>query len=68
MRAGGCDARPKQQGLGESSGSTIGSHSFRATGITNDLEIDGTLDLAQAMSAHESPRTTMPHDRTADVL
>ena len=49
-------------------GSAIGCHSFRATGITNYLENGGTLELAQAMAAHESPRTTKLYDRAADTL
>jgi integrase len=36
----------------------IGNHSFRATGITDYLANGGTLEHAQAMAAHESPRTT----------
>jgi hypothetical protein len=36
----------------------LGCHVFRATGITAYLEADGTLENAQAMAAHESPRTT----------
>ena len=36
----------------------IGNHSFRATGITAYLSNGGTLEHAQAMAAHESPRTT----------
>ena len=36
----------------------IGCHTFRATGITAYLEAGGTLENAQAMAAHESPRTT----------
>ncbi len=42
----------------------IGCHTFRATGITAYLEAGGTLENAQAMAAHESPRTTKPYDRT----
>jgi hypothetical protein len=34
----------------------IGCHTFRATGITAYLEAGGTLENAQAMAAHESPR------------
>jgi integrase len=33
-------------------------HTSRATGITAYLENDGTLEHAQAIAAHESPRTT----------
>jgi len=35
----------------------IGCHTFRATGITAYLEAGGTLENAQLMAAHESPRT-----------
>ncbi len=44
----------------------IGCHTFRATGITAYLEAGGTLENAQAMEAHESPRTTKLYDRTGD--
>jgi site-specific recombinase XerD len=43
-------------------------HSFRATGITTYLENGGTLEHAQAIAAHESPRTTKLYDRTADSI
>ena len=43
-------------------------HSFRATGITVYLEAGGTLEKAQAMAAHESPRTTKLYDRTSDAI
>lgn len=33
-------------------------HTFRATGITAYLENGGTIENAQAIAAHESPRTT----------
>src|SRR5262252_6226063 len=46
----------------------IGCHTFRATGITVYLEAGATLENAQAMAAHESPRTTKLYDRTADVI
>ena len=41
-------------------------HTFRATGITAYLLNGGTLERAQAIAAHESPRTTKLYDRTAD--
>lgn len=44
----------------------IGCHTFRATGITAYLENGGTLEKAQAIAAHESPRTTKLYDRTSD--
>lgn len=46
----------------------IGCHSFRATGITNYLTNDGTLEKAQQMAAHASPRTTKLYDRTNDQV
>lgn len=46
----------------------IGNHTFRATGITAYLSNGGALEHAQAMAAHESPRTTKLYDRTSDRL
>ena len=43
-------------------------HTFRATGITTYLEGGGTLEKAQAIASHESPRTTKLYDRTNDSL
>ncbi len=46
----------------------VGCHSFRATGITAYLMNGGTLEHAQAMAGHESPRTTKLYDRTQERL
>jgi integrase len=46
----------------------INCHTFRATGITAYLDAGGTLEHAQAMAAHESPRTTKLYDRTGDAI
>ena len=46
----------------------VSNHTFRATGITAYLENGGTLEKAQAIAAHESPRTTKLYDRTADTV
>jgi site-specific recombinase XerD len=46
----------------------IGCHTFRATGITAYLENGGTIEHAQAIAAHESPRTTKLYDRTNDAI
>lgn len=43
-------------------------HTFRATGITAYLENGGTIEKAQQIAAHESPRTTKLYDRTSDEL
>ena len=40
----------------------------RATGITAYLANGGTLEHAQSMAAHESPRTTKLYDRTKERL
>jgi integrase len=56
--------RARAAGLGE----RICCHSFRATGITVYLLNQGTLERAQHMAAHESPRTTKLYDRTSDQV
>ena len=43
-------------------------HTFRATGITTYLKNGGTLEHAQQIAAHESPRTTKLYDRTNDQI
>jgi integrase/recombinase XerD len=43
-------------------------HTFRATGITAYLQNEGTIEKAQAIAAHESPRTTKLFDRTVDEI
>ena len=49
-------------------GTRIGCHTFRATGITAYLDNGGTLENAQLMATHESPRTTKLYDRTGDEI
>jgi site-specific recombinase XerD len=46
----------------------IGNHSLRATGITDYLKHGGTLEHAQQMANHSSPRTTKLYDRRADEV
>jgi integrase/recombinase XerD len=43
-------------------------HTFRTTGITTYLQNRGTLEHAQQIAAHESPRTTKLYDRTQDEI
>src|SRR5438876_2213251 len=43
-------------------------HTFRATGITAYLQNGGTLEHAQQIAAHQSPRTTKLYDRTNDEI
>ncbi len=47
---------------------SICCHTFRATGITSYLENGGTIEKAQAIAAHESPRTTKLYDRRNDEI
>jgi len=44
----------------------IGNHSMRATGITDYLKSEGTLEHAQSMADYSSPRTTKLYDRRND--
>src|SRR5262245_8729001 len=46
----------------------INCHTFRATRITASIDAGGTLENAQRMAAHESPRTTKPYDHTGDAI
>jgi integrase/recombinase XerD len=56
--------RSKAIGLPE----TVCCHTFRATGITAYLENGGTIENAQAIANHESPKTTKLYDRTSDQI
>jgi len=56
--------RCRQAGLS----AAMSCHSFRATGITVFLENGGTIEAAQRIAAHESPRTTKLYDRTSDEI
>jgi hypothetical protein len=38
------------------------------TGITTYLQNDGTIEHAQQIANHESPRTTKLYDRTSDAI
>jgi integrase len=46
----------------------IGNHTFRATGITAYLKNRGTLEHAQVIANHASPRTTKLYDRRSDEI
>ena len=43
-------------------------HTFRATEITAYLSNGGTLEHAQRIAGHASPKTTKLYDRTADTI
>lgn len=46
----------------------IGCHTFRATGITAYLIGGGTVESAQQIAKHKSPRTTKLYDRRGDKV
>ncbi len=46
----------------------IGNHTFRATGITAYLKNGGSLEMAQHIAGHESPRTTKLYDRRQEEI
>jgi integrase/recombinase XerD len=48
--------------------SRVCCHTFRATGITAYLEEGGTIEKAQRIACHESPKTTKLYDRTSDQI
>ena len=56
--------RSKRAGLPDN----VSCHTFRATGITTYLQNGGTVEKAQQIAAHESPRTTKLYDRTSDEI
>ncbi|HEY4360378.1 MAG TPA: tyrosine-type recombinase/integrase [Bryobacteraceae bacterium] len=58
----------KRRALGAGLPSSTCCHTFRATGITAYLENGGTIENAQLIAAHESPRTTKLYDRTGDEI
>jgi len=58
----------KRRALAAGLSSRICCHTFRATGITNFLTNGGTVEQAQAIAAHESPRTTKLYDRRGEEI
>lgn len=58
----------RRRALAAGLGVQICNHTFRATGITAYLSNKGTLEKAQQIAGHESPRTTKLYDRTSDAI
>lgn len=56
--------RAKAAGLSDA----IGNHTFRATGITAFRDNGGSLEEAQEIANHASPKTTMLYDRSRDQI
>ncbi len=77
-RAGRLSGRPlvrravlamiKRRAAGAGLPATTCCHTFRATGITAYLSNGGTLEHAQRIAGHASPKTTKLYDRTADTI
>ena len=61
-------AMVKRRAAAAGLGDRIGCHTFRATGITNFIENGGTVEKAQAIASHESPKTTKLYDRSGDGI
>jgi integrase len=47
---------------------SIGCHTFRATGITDYLTNGGKLEIAQRMAGHSNAKTTGLYDRRNDDI
>lgn len=56
--------RARQAGLPDN----IGCHTWRATGITAYMKNGGSLETAQTIAGHESPRTTKLYARMDDEV
>ena len=77
-RAGGLSGRPlprravlamiKRRASAAGLPASTCCHTFRATGITAYLSNGGTLEHAQRIAGHSSPKTTKLYDRTADTI
>jgi len=63
-RCGVIKRRARQAGLPE----TTCCHTFRTTGITTYLQNGSTMEHAQQIANHESPRMTKLYDRTDDAI
>lgn len=68
LNRGGCVSDDKRRCAQAELGAAVNRHTFRATGITAYLLNGGTIEKAQMITAHESPRTTKLYDRTADEI
>ena len=70
-RRGEGGALPERRPRGAAAADLLPStccHTFRATGITAYLSNGGTLEHAQQIAGHASPKTTKLYDRTADTI
>jgi integrase/recombinase XerD len=58
----------KRRAIGAGFSPRLCNNTFRATGITAYLQEGGTIEKAQAIACHESPKTTKLYDRTSDQI
>jgi hypothetical protein len=58
----------KRRAAGAALPYSICCHTFSATGITTYMQNGGTLEHAQQIAAHESPRITKLYDRIQDEI
>ena len=58
----------KRRAKAASLSTTTTCHTFRGSGITEYLREGGKVEHAQAIAAHESPRTTKLYDRTDEEV
>lgn len=68
LRRGNAFDMVRRRAMAAGLGDRICCHTFRATGITAYLENGGTIEKAQQIAAHESPKTTKLYDRTSDQV
>jgi integrase len=61
-------AMVKRRAIAAGLSDRICCHTFRATCISAYLEAGGTIEKAQQIAAHESPKTTKLYDRTSDQI
>jgi hypothetical protein len=65
---GNAHAMIRRRAAGAGIKTQVGTHTFRATGITAHLKNGGTLENAAAMANHASTRTTQLYDRRRDEV
>lgn len=58
----------RRRALGAKLETSIGCHTFRATGITDYLTNGGKLEVAQRMAGHSNAKTTGLYDRRNDDI
>lgn len=68
MQRGDVFRMVKRRAKGAGVALDIGCHSFRGTGITAFLKSGGSIENAQMIAKHKSPRTTKLYDRRREEI